>query len=376
MKKKLIGLLAGVSVCAGLLTGCKAGTSSTKMPDYSEYITLGQYKGIEYEPMSVEVTEEELKEQVDYFLNMMGETTLLTEGTVKDGDTINLDYIGYADGEAFEGGTTNGNGTELTIGSHYYIDDFEEQLIGHEVGEEGIEVNVTFPDDYKNKDNTPNEMAGKDATFVCKINGIYQTTNPEELTDELVASNTTYDTVNSFMDALRMDYETYKKEQAEAQKQVDIITAAIENATINSYPEEEVQKLLDLTIQGAKDTAEAQNMEYETYLSNLKDKNNNPYTVESYEAEAKEYIQKVLCEKMVICVIADTEGITVSKQEVDDYVKAESTRTSGIDADTIYENYSMEDLAYAVLYDKVMEFLIENAIAIQKKIVYNSVCQC
>lgn len=364
MKKKLMGILAGLSVCAGLLTGCSSGASGTKMPDYSEYVTLGQYKGIEYEPMSVEVTDEEMQEQVDYFLQMMGETVALTEGTVKDGDTINLDYIGYADGEVFEGGSTDGNGTELTIGSHNYIDDFEEQLIGHEVGEEGIEVNVTFPEDYSNRDGTPNEMAGKDATFVCTINSIYQTTYPEELTDELVAANTSYDTVNSFMDALKMDYETYKAEQAESQKQVDIITTAIENATINSYPEDEVAKLLELTIQRAKDTAEAQSMEFETYLGYLTDKNGNSYTVETYEAEAEEYIRQVLCEKMVICVIADTEGITVSKQEVEDYVEAESAQNSGMDADTIYANYSMEDLAYAVLYDKVMEFLIENAIAI------------
>ena len=361
MKKKLIGIIAGISMCAGLLTGCNAGT---KMPDYSEYVTLGQYKGIEYEPLSAEVTDEELQEQVDYFLQMMGETTMLEEGTVKDGDTINLDYIGYADGEAFEGGSTDGNGTDLIIGSHRYIDDFEEQLIGHEVGEEGIEVNVTFPEDYSNRDGTPNELAGKDATFVCTINCIYKTTYPEKLTDALVAANTSYDTVNSFMDALKMDYEAYKTEQAEAQKQVDIITAAIENATINSYPEEEVTKLVDLTIQGAKDTAEAQGMEYETYLGYLTDKNGNSYTAETYEAEAEEYIRQVLCEKMVVCVIAETEGMTVSKQEVEAYVEAESAENSGMDADTIYANYSMEDLAYAVLYDKVMEFLIENAIAI------------
>lgn len=366
MKKKLIGILAGIGVCAGMLTGCNGGAGGTKMPDYSEYVTLGQYVGIEYEPMSVVVTEEELQEQVDYFLRMMGETTVLTEGTVKDGDTINLDYIGYADGEVFEGGSTDGNGTELIIGSHSYIDDFEEQLIGHEVGEEGIEVNVTFPETYSNRDGTPNEMAGKDATFVCTINSIYQTTYPEELTDALVAANTSYDTVNSFMDALKMDYETYKTQQAESQKKIDLVTAAIENATIHGYPEEEVNNLLELTIQGAKETANARGVSYETYLSGMLDENMNPYTPETYEAEAENYIHQVMGEKMVICVIADTEGITVTKQEVEDYVTAECEQNSGMNEETIYANYSMEDLAYAVLYDKVMEFLIENSIAIEK----------
>lgn len=365
MKKKLIGAIAGVSVCIGLLTGCNAG-AGIKMPDYGGYVTLGQYKGIEYEPLSEVVTDEELQEQVDYFLQMMGETTEVTEGTVKEGDTINLDYIGYADGEAFEGGSTDGNGTVLIIGSHRYIDDFEEQLIGHEVGEEGIEVNVTFPEDYKNKDETPNVMAGKDATFICTINSIYQTTYPEKLTDQLVAANTSYDTVNSFMDALKMDYESYKAQQADSQKQVDLITAAIENATINSYPEEEMKELLDLTIQGAKETAEVQGVSYEMYVSTLLDENRNPYTVETYEADAEEYIRQIISEKMVICVIADTEGLTVSRQEVEDYVEAECAQNSGMDAETIYEKYSMEDLAYAVLYDKVIEILVENSIAIEK----------
>lgn len=87
---------------------------------------------------------------------------------VKDGDTVNIDYIGYVDDVAFEGGNTNGQGTSLTIGSHSYIDNFEEQLIGHNVGDK-VTVNVTFPDDYHNAD-----MQGKDARFEVTINGIYE----------------------------------------------------------------------------------------------------------------------------------------------------------------------------------------------------------
>lgn len=362
MKKKLAGSILTIVLCIGLLTGCSGGT---KMPNYSGYVTLGQYVGIEYEPLSQEVTDAEIQAQVDYFLSQMGETTVVMEGTVKDGDTINLDYIGYVDGEAFEGGSTDGNGTDLTIGSHRYIDDFEEQLIGHEVGEEGIEVQVTFPDDYKNMDGTPNELAGKDATFICTINSIYQTTYPEELTDDLVSAYTSYGTVNSFMDALKMDYETYKVQQADNQMRIDLITAVIDNATVNSYPEAEVSDLLNNMLQGARDTAEANGLSYEGYLGFLTDRDGNPYTPETYEADAEEYVRELLVEKMVVCLIADEEGITATKKEVDDYVQAEVAQSGGaIDAETMYELYPIEDLAYAVIYDKVMEFLIENAIAI------------
>jgi trigger factor len=92
-----------------------------------------------------------------------------TDIAVADGDTVNIDYVGYVDGEAFDGGNTQGYGTDLTIGSGSYIDDFEEQLIGHYVGET-VEVKVTFPDPYTNTE----DLSGKEAVFETVINGIYQ----------------------------------------------------------------------------------------------------------------------------------------------------------------------------------------------------------
>lgn len=363
MKKNDWKLTAVVLSCAFLLTGCNA-ENSTKMTDYSQYVTLGTYKGIEYTAASTEVTDEEIQAEVDYFLQQLGDTEELQEGAVKDGDTINLDYIGYVDGEAFEGGSTEGAGTQLTIGSHSYIDDFEEQLIGHEVGEEGIEVNVTFPDDYKNQDGTTSELAGKDATFVCAINSIYQTTYPEELTDELVAANSSYDTVNSFMDALQMDYENYKQQQAEKENKATVILQVIDNAVFSGYPEEEIQDLTDKTVQGAKDSADSYNMEFEDYLALMQDEEGNAYTEETYRQAAEDYIRELMEEKMVICQIAKEEGIQASKQEVDDYVEQECAANTSLSADTMYEQYSMAELAYAVVYDKVMEFLMQNAVAI------------
>lgn len=99
-----------------------------------------------------------------------GSSTLSTDTslTVEDGDTVNIDYVGSVDGVEFDGGSTNGQGTDLTIGSELYIDDFEEQLIGSHPGDT-VEVNVTFPDDYSSED-----LQGQDALFEVTINGIYQ----------------------------------------------------------------------------------------------------------------------------------------------------------------------------------------------------------
>ena len=94
-------------------------------------------------------------------------TETVAEDTVQNGDTVFIDYVGSIDGVEFEGGNTHGQGTELTIGSHMYIDDFEEQLIGHKAGDE-VDVNVTFPADYQMED-----LAGKDALFKVTIHSIY-----------------------------------------------------------------------------------------------------------------------------------------------------------------------------------------------------------
>lgn len=97
-----------------------------------------------------------------------GELSTDTSLTVADQDTVNIDYVGTVDGVEFEGGSTNGAGTDLVIGSGSYIDDFEEQLIGSHPGDE-VQVEVTFPEDYSSQD-----LAGKDAVFTVTINGIYQ----------------------------------------------------------------------------------------------------------------------------------------------------------------------------------------------------------
>lgn len=117
---------------------------------------------------SQEVSAEEETSQEASAEDTSGDTTEDTSLTVADGDTVNIDYVGTVDGVEFDGGSTNGAGTDLVIGSGSYIDDFEDQLIGAHPGDE-VQVEVTFPDDYGSQD-----LAGKDAVFAVTVNGIYQ----------------------------------------------------------------------------------------------------------------------------------------------------------------------------------------------------------
>lgn len=133
--------------------------------------------GLTIDYSEIEYTDEEVQKVVDQHLDSLAEYSTDPSLTVKDGDSINLDYVGYVNDVAFDGGNTNGNGTTLVIGSGRYVDNFEEQLIGSHPGD-SLTVNVTFPEDYGNE-----ELNGKPARFECVINSVRVV---PELTDELV----------------------------------------------------------------------------------------------------------------------------------------------------------------------------------------------
>ena len=195
MKKKTF--LLSLCLCLMLaFTGCSKNdstaddnstTENTTVASNGE-VTLGEYKGIEVVMESTDVTDAEIQVRLDNFVASNATVEEITDRTdVQDGDVANIDYVGKIDGEAFDGGSAEG--TDLTIGSGTFIDGFEEQLVGATVGET-IDINVTFPENYTSKD-----LAGKEATFTVTINSIGKSVTPE-LTDELVAANTDYATVD------------------------------------------------------------------------------------------------------------------------------------------------------------------------------------
>ncbi len=167
----------------------------TPSSDFSRYLDengfiegadLGSVKDLDMTNLhvalaDVDYSDDDVQADVDAALSSKSTYEADSSLTVKDGDNINLDYVGYVDGEAFDGGNTQGNGTTLKIGSGSYIDDFEEQLIGSHPGD-SVTVNVTFPDEYSSNP----DLAGKEAVFECVVNSILVT---PELTDEFVVNN-------------------------------------------------------------------------------------------------------------------------------------------------------------------------------------------
>ena len=354
MKKNFrkVSVILALAMGMTLLSECskKDEVSHSGMIDkYSACCTLGEYKGLEYEGISTVVTDEIMKAEMEYLLSYYATSEEVMEGTAKEGDTVNIDFTGTVDGVEFEGGSTGGAGYELTLGAGRMIDGFEEQIMGHDVGET-FDIHVTFPENYGKE-----ELNGKDAVFEITINSIIETTLPE-LTDEFLATNTGYTTVEELEQEI---IDSYAENDAITNKST-LIELVIANSTINEYPENAMEELVDTTVENTRKEAESYGYDLETYVGAR-------YGMASEES-FKEYISALaedfMIEKITICSIAKAEGIEASDEEIKSY-KEEMMTNLGFTEDELMDVYTEEDIIYYALADKVYDFLIENNTAVQ-----------
>lgn len=187
-------------------------------------VTLGDYKGLEVETTKISVSEEEVKAELDKVVEQNARMINIDDRPVKDGDITSIDFDGYVDGEQFEGGKAENH--SLTIGSKSFIDGFEEQLIGKNIGEE-VEVNVTFPEQYQAE-----ELQGKEALFKVKINEIKEKELPE-LDDELAKDVSEFDTLEEYKEDVKKGLLEEKEKNAKRIKEDKLVDLVIENAKID-----------------------------------------------------------------------------------------------------------------------------------------------
>ena len=349
--KKQIGavVLAGVMMLS--LTGCG---SNEKAKKYSKYVELGDYKGIEYTMDVAEVTDDQVNQQIDSFLDGLAETEEVTDRAVEDGDTVNIDFTGTKDGEEFEGGSSEGY--DLVIGSGSFIDGFEDGLIGHEIGDE-VSLDLTFPEEYSQNE----DLAGQDVNFKVTINSI-SVKNTPELTDKVVADNTDYDNVEDYKASVRKSLEDSNKSSAEQQAQADVFNKVVENSKITGYDEDEGNELIDKEFDTFKQTAES----YKSYGYSYDDVlAANGYSSEDELKEGiTQYVKKYLDQVMVLYCIADKEGITVSSEETDAMVEEYMTTYSVKTKDEVYDYFGDDYFEVSILSQKVRDFLMENAVQV------------
>lgn len=330
MKKRMKVMAAGL--CALLLL---AGCGNKGEEDYSKYVTLGQYKGIEITAVP-DVTDEELQ----------AELTSRFRDTVEAGDTVNIDYEGKLDGVAFEGGTAQGQ--SLTIGSGSFIDGFEDGLIGVKVGET-VDLDLSFPDPYKNNP----DLAGKAVVFTVTVNSINGVVGAA-LTEEVVTANTSYESVESYTNSVREELQLVKDNE----KLASIWEIVQANTTVTGYPEKEVEEYANEMKSYYENMAAMYGIDLTTLLAA------NSLTEEEFDQDCREYGQQECAKYMILELIAQAENITVSDEEFDQEVE-EAMKQGGMEKEALLEYYGGEEqVRENLLYNKVLEFLLAEAVEV------------
>lgn len=343
MKKRLVAIFAATAVMVAGVFGCGG-------DDYSKCITVGQYMGLEIAAIDTSVSDEELQDELDF----------LFREDVRDGDYINLDFTGYIDGETFEGGSTEGEGYDLAIGSNSFIDGFEEGLIGAKIGETRT-LDLTFPDDYDE------DLAGKDVQFVCTINSIEYVEAPA-LTLEYVTEKTEYKTIDEYKESIRAELIAYNEEEALSVQNSELYQKVMENCEVKKYPKD----LIERHTQEAKDYYQSM-LDYYVYMyyymygmefTTADVMSMMGITEEQMNKECEEAAYDSAKAEMLFTVIADKEGIKVSDSEFEEALAEYMTSIGAETAEKFYEEsgYTEELLRKDILINKVGEFLFDNAI--------------
>lgn len=313
-------------------------------------VTLGEYKGLKVAKDAVEVKDEQVEEQVKNILNHHAKMVDAEEGaTVANDDFITLDFKGEVDGVAFPGG--EGKDYPLQIGSHSFIDTFEDQLVGLKVGEEK-DVNVTFPEEYHAKD-----LAGKAAVFHCKINSIKHKEMPE-LTDEFVKETTSYENIEDMKAKLRENIEKNAQREADTKRRNEILKQATDNITVD-IPEVMVENRVSNMIQELSVNLENQGMNLDAYLKYAN------MDMAKLREQYKESAAIAVKTDLMLDAVAKAEDIKVENADINAEIAllaATYGTTPQEVSKIIKKNHSIGNLVATVLHKKAANFIIDSAV--------------
>jgi len=265
-------------------------------------VTLGEYKGLPVSAIEIDVTEEDVEAEINKERERSGRMITVTNRVVQDGDLVDLNYEGFVDEIAFEGG--KGENHSLTIGSNSFIPGFEEQLIGAEVGKE-LDVQVTFPEEYHAEN-----LAGKDALFKCMVNEIKVKELPE-LDDEFAADVSEFETLEEYQDDIRKTLLSQREKEAQTQKENEVVELAIKNATMDiPAPMIDIETRQMFNDQARRMQQQGLNMEQYYQFTGL--------TEEKMLEEMRPMAENRIKTRLVLEEIAKTENIEVSDERLED----------------------------------------------------------
>lgn len=309
--------------------------------DVEKCVTLGDYKGVTVEKTNQSVTDEDVQNEID---NALANYPVEVDQAAKEGDTVNIDYVGKIDGEEFDGGSDQG--ADLKLGSGKFIDGFEDGLIGARKGETRT-LNLTFPEDYTQ------DLAGKAVEFTVTVNAVKEPLS--EPTDQWVADNIEgYDNIADYKAGIRSEQEESNEQTAENQVRYAAWTQVIDNCTINEYPETLVEVGKKLYEQQVETYAKYAGMELDAYIES------SGLTQEEYQSNMEEYGKNVAAQALVCQAICDKEGFAIGD---DDYQKAlqDMLTEYGCTEDELIQTYGQDNVEQSIMLNRVSNLILENA---------------
>ena len=320
-------------------------------------VTLGKYKGVQVTKIDTTVTDEEVEAALEKEQQKNSRTVSVTDRPVQTGDTAVIDFEGFVDGVAFEGG--KGENHPLEIGSHSFIEGFEDQLVGHNAGEE-VEVNVTFPEKYQAA-----ELAGKPAVFKVKINEI-KTKELPELNDEFAQDVSEFDTLAEYKEDLRKHLEVSKENDAKRAKEDEAIKKIIDKSTME-LPDAMIDSQCENMVNEFAQRISQSGLTMDQYMQF------SGMTIDGLKEQVRPEAITRIQSSLVLEQIAKEENIEVSDDEINAEVEKMAAQY-GMEADKLKEylgdaeKESMKrDLAITKAVDLIMENVKERAKAKTKK---------
>ena len=310
-------------------------------------VKLGKYKGVKVEKADITVTDEEVDAEINKERENNARNIEVTDRAVKDGDITTLDFEGFVDGVAFEGG--KGENYPLTIGSGAFIPGFEEQLIGAEIGKE-VEVNVTFPEDYQAED-----LKGKAAVFKCTVKEIKEKQLPE-LDDEFASEVSEFETLAEYKADVKGKLEERKTKEAKDAKEAAVIEEIVKDSEME-IPEAMLATQQRQMVDEFAQRIQMQGLSIDQYFQ---------FTGSSYEQmieQVKPQAEKRIQSRLVLEAVAKAENITATDEDYEDELKvmAEAYQMEVEKVKELLPEKSVAQIKEDIAVKKTAEFVVENA---------------
>ena len=320
-------------------------TSSVRLvsvDDVSDYVTIGEYKGLTLDRVSQTITDEDVEAEINYELEDNG--TEVQDGTVEDGDTVTINFTGTIDGKEFDGGSAEDY--ELVVGDGGMIDGFEEGIVGMKKGETK-ELDLTFPEDYYE-----DSVAGKAVVFKVTLQKF---TRPSELSDEWVAANTDYTTVDEYRAGVKAQLEETAAQTADYDLNSNAWSEVLAASEVKEYPKEDVDQAKESYKKLNEEYVQEAGMEMADFLEAQ------GMSEEDYEDDCQQYAEYKVEQNLIVQGIMDAEGLTLEDDEMKDLEDEMLEEYGFTSIDEMVEVYGQQEVNESLALLRVERFIVDNA---------------